>query len=120
MKAIIENGGLDCTLYKTQRGVNETNVSFENRHNSLKHHLFLDLLFFTQILEVINIKSGDKEELSENMKMLFVKRTRRNLHGMDRTFSYDFLTDGEGVDSEIMGMEVWQADNPNRLIYVKF
>jgi hypothetical protein len=102
MEVIIENGGLDCSVY---------NVKGDNRR-------YKDLLFLNQIIASIN-SSDDEEELRENMQLLFSKRVRHSLHGgTTRSFKYVF-TGGTPPDYEdVTQMELYQIGKEKRLLVV--
>lgn len=91
MKAIIENGGINIFLEKD------------------KIDLFRDLLFFNSILGIIN-NSIDRDEVQQQMTALIAK-ARLNNKRVQFTF---------GFNSEFTYMEVYQDENPNRIIFVDF
>lgn len=119
MNVIIENGGLDTSLYQTYQYSNETEEQFKKRLRFEERKRCEDMMFFMEILRVIN-HSDTEEELRHSMNILFSERVKRNLHNQFRVFTYDFNGGTPEHDFEdVKYMEVWQAGNSQRLMYVE-
>ena len=119
MKAIIENCGLDLSLYDITREYKETNRRFEQRCNAAKTQIFLDLAFFNTLLSVINLATNE-DDLRSAMQKAFEERNKKN-HNVNKIgFTYGFgRLDNNYELEEMQYMKVYQADNPNNLIYVE-
>ena len=119
MKAIIENCGLDLSLYDITRKKKEFNYLFEDRCNAAKTQIFLDLTFFNTLLCVINM-AKDEHDLRRGMQKAFERRTEKNRNVNKIRFTYGFgrLDNNYELD-EMQYMIVRQGDNPDSLIYVE-
>ena len=120
MKVIIENGGLDCSLYNTKQHIVESSFDYVERKRRMREFRCSDLLFLNQMIATIN--SADyEEELRARMGNLFSERMLRNLHGEQRSFRYVFNGGTPEHDFEdVNSMEVFQTGNDKRLLIVNF
>ena len=112
MKATIEFGGLDLTLYNRVRNPGFKNVGI------IATQKYLDLTFFNQILETIYL-TIDEADLYHRMSILWMERDmRKNTHLTE--FKYYFGTFPGNEDLDTMDwMEVRQVGNDKRIIYVE-
>lgn len=119
MKAIIENCGLDLSLYNITRNKKEFNYRFEARLDMAKTQIFLDLAFFNTLLSVINLAT-DESDLRSGIHKAFDERGNKNRNPNKIRFTYGFgLLYGRKSTDAMDYMEIHQVGNVERLIYVE-
>lgn len=119
MKAIIEYGGLDLTLYNINRKAKETIYMYNKRQHIAKLQMQQDLWLFAKILNAIYL-AVDEADLRYLLSVVYYdlsKVTKEELN--QRNLNYTFGNHSNDVDEEMEYMEVWQEMNERRIIYVE-